>query len=268
MKMAWISIHEEVDGPKLRRLYGAIGCSKFEALGILTFVWFWGLKNADETGLVRDTGLEVLSRYLYGCGDKSSVDMDKAIKSLVETGWIDIEGNGFRLHDWDQWQEQWYKLQRTRAYNAERKRAERQREKDGRKNTTAPPPQELQVPEAHTSEPVESGNPPAKPPETKYTPAFEAWWEVYPRKTDKGYAYKKYLARRKDGYSDADLIIAAKKYAAQCKKFKTEKQYIKHPKTFLSDALPFLEFIPENPVTVAVTVTDDNPYEEWGEQNE
>lgn len=81
-------------------------------------------------------------------------------------------------------------------------------------------------------------------------------------------AYKKYLARRKDGYSDAELMIAAKNYAAQCKKFRTEKQYIKHPKTFLSDALPFLEFIPKNPVTVAVTVQSDNPYAEWGEQNE
>lgn len=266
--MAWISIHEEVDGPKLRRLYGAIGCSKFEALGILTFVWFWGLKNADETGLVRDTELEVLSRYLYGCGDKSSVDMDKAVKSLVETGWIDIEGDGFRLHDWDQWQEQWYKLQRTRAYNAERKRAERQREKESRAIPPAPPPEPPKIPAAPPADPAGGGDPPKTPPETQYTPVFEAWWAEYPRKTDKGMAYKKYLARRKDGYSDAELMIAAKNYAAQCKKFRTEKQYIKHPKTFLSDALPFLEFIPKNPVTVAVTVTSDNPYAEWGEQNE
>ena len=64
--MPWISVHQEVDGTKLRRLYRAIGCSKFEALGILNFLWFWGMKNADETGLVKDADLEVLSRYLYG----------------------------------------------------------------------------------------------------------------------------------------------------------------------------------------------------------
>ena len=52
--MPWISVHQEVDGTKLRRLYRAIGCSKFEALGILNFLWFWGMKNADETGLVGD----------------------------------------------------------------------------------------------------------------------------------------------------------------------------------------------------------------------
>ena len=67
--MPWISVHQEVDGTKLRRLYRAIGCSKFEALGILNFLWFWGMKNADETGLVKDADLEVLSRYLYGCGE-------------------------------------------------------------------------------------------------------------------------------------------------------------------------------------------------------
>ena len=51
--MPWISVHQEVDGTKLRRLYRAIGCSKFEALGILNFLWFWVMKNADETGLVK-----------------------------------------------------------------------------------------------------------------------------------------------------------------------------------------------------------------------
>ena len=53
--MPWISVHQEVDGTKLRRLYRAIGCSKFEALGILNFLWFWGMKNADETGLIQRT---------------------------------------------------------------------------------------------------------------------------------------------------------------------------------------------------------------------
>ena len=66
--MAWVSVHQEVDGAKLRRLYKTIGCSKFEALGILNFLWFWGMKNADENGLVADADLDVLSRYLYGCG--------------------------------------------------------------------------------------------------------------------------------------------------------------------------------------------------------
>ena len=62
--MPWISVHREVDGTKLRKLYRTIGCSKFEALGILNFLWFWGMENADDTGLVRDSDLDILSRYL------------------------------------------------------------------------------------------------------------------------------------------------------------------------------------------------------------
>lgn len=114
--MPWISVHQEVDGTKLRRLYRAIGCSKFEALGILNFLWFWGMKNADETGLVKDADLEVLSRYLYGCGEDCQLDMGKVVQALVDTGWIDVVADGFYIHDWDTWQEQWYKLQKTAGW--------------------------------------------------------------------------------------------------------------------------------------------------------
>lgn len=120
--MAWVSVHQEVDGAKLRRLYKTMGCSKFEALGILNFLWFWGMKNADENGLVSDADLDVLSRYLYGCGEGSDLDMGKVVQALVDVGWIDMATDGFYIHDWDQWQEQWYKLQKNRKNDAERKR--------------------------------------------------------------------------------------------------------------------------------------------------
>ena len=50
--MAWISVYQEVDGPKLRRLARLLETSKAESLGILNFLWFWGMNNADETGKV------------------------------------------------------------------------------------------------------------------------------------------------------------------------------------------------------------------------
>ena len=90
--------------------------------------------------------------------------------------------------------------------------------------------------------------------------------QAYPRKIGKGEAYKKYQTRRKDGYSDAELLEAAKNYAIDCRRRKTEKEYIKHPKTFLSDSLPFLDYLPkrekpqEDPGAAKT-----NPFEEWGE---
>lgn len=129
-QMAWISVYEEVDGKKLRKLYQAIGCSKFEALGILNFLWFWGMKNADETGLIEDVELDDIARYLYGCGAGSTLDMNLVAQALVETHWIDEIDGGFVLHDWDTWQENWYKYIKNREAATERKRLERKQKQD------------------------------------------------------------------------------------------------------------------------------------------
>ena len=67
---------------------------------------------------------------------------------------------------------------------------------------------------------------------------------MYPRKVGKGEAYKKYKARRNDGFSDEELLLAASNYAAQCRKQRTEQQYIKHAKSFLSDNTPFTDYLP------------------------
>lgn len=95
-------------------------------------------------------------------------------------------------------------------------------------------------------------------------PDFEEFWKVYPRKEDKGSAYKKYNARRKDGFSPEELLEAAKNYAAQCEREKTERKYIKLGKTFLSDSTPFMDFLNKNAPMAYSEVTEadieGNPY--------
>lgn len=266
--MAWISVHQEVDGTKLRTLYRAIGCSKFEALGILVFLWFWGLKNADEMGLVKAADLEVLARYLYGCGENSTVDMKAAAQALVDTGWIDMVEGGFIIHDWDTWQEQWYKLQKTKEYNAERKRRERSAEKNRKGEDDGGG---VKAPEEPRQEPgPQAENCQEQPPEpsagkgksaTKYADEFMEFWDAYPRKVDKGNAYKKYKARRNEGYSDFQLKMAAKNYADECARLRTEQTYIKHPKTFLSESLPFADYLPKE--QERKDEESGNPFAEW-----
>jgi len=78
-----------------------------------------------------------------------------------------------------------------------------------------------------------------------YTKHFETFWAAYPRKADKGQCYKKYKARLKDGYSPDELLAAATAYADQCRRQRTEPQFIKHGKTFLGDSMSFTEFIPK-----------------------
>ena len=107
----------------------------------------------------------------------------------------------------------------------------------------------------------------AEPVNPGYAEGFLQFWEAYPRKLGKGDAYKKYQARRKDGFSDEELIQSAKNYAAECRSRRTEKEYIKHPKTFLSDSLPFTDYLPKND-DKPKTQQSGNPFEEWGDLDE
>lgn len=82
-----------------------------------------------------------------------------------------------------------------------------------------------------------------KPKRNDYPDDFEAFWAEYPKKADKGMAYKKYQARIKSGFSPEELRLAARNYRMECERKHTDSQYIKHAKTFLGDATPFLDYI-------------------------
>lgn len=269
--MAWISVHESVNGTKLRELYKKLGCSKFEALGILNFLWFFGLSNADKEGLILHVDREDVERYLYGEGAGCKLSTEKILDALLETGWLEQVPDGIYIHDWDTWQEQWYKAMERRENDAKRKRDSR------KKSTPTPHTESKDIPTENPQErPADSPNDKEKsegnasaPEEPKYTPAFSQFWDAYPRKIGKGEAYKKYTARRKDGFSDEELLIAAKNYAIQVRKQKTDKQYIKHPKTFLSDTTPFVDYIPKKPETPKYdeTPVGENPFKNWEDGN-
>lgn len=125
--MAWISVWQEVDGPKLRKFSKALETSKAEALGILNFLWFWGMNNADATGRVLEADREDIEDALQVV---TKIDSEKVVDALFSAGWLDdVEGCIF-IHDWDTWQEQWYKLQKERRTNAERMRRKRSEEKE------------------------------------------------------------------------------------------------------------------------------------------
>lgn len=275
--MAWISVHESVDGPKLRNLYKRLKCSKFEAIGILNFLWFWGLNNAEKDGLIQYADREDIERYLYGVGVGCNIPAKEIVDALFNCGWLDWTPLGICIHDWVMWQDQWYKAKEAREKDAERKR-------QSRRNNKPPEPEKPEEPDgtadspgdghADAAEGGESGDdtpgegPPGETPEkpkAKYTPDFDVWWDIYPRKEEKGNAYKKYMARINEGFSPAELLEAAKNYAAQCKRLGTEKRYIKHPKTFLSDSRPFTDFLPKGPTLVQPPAPGSNPFSEYGE---
>lgn len=259
--MAWISVHEQVIGGKLRTLAKRIGCSQNEALGMLVSLWLWGINNADVSGRITGASREDVAKIInIGIDDRlNAVD---AVDALIDTGWIDLDSDLF-LHDWQEWQAQWYKALKVRERDAERKRKERtekkaesasdpsgRKEKRMEKDKSIPP---LTLP------PIDSQKSQMEP----YTKEFENWWNTYPRKIGKGDAYKKYKARLNDGWTPEELLEAAVNYRKRTIGDRTDPKYIKHPKTFLSDTTPFTDFINKKNEK-AQGNNDDNPYEEWG----
>ena len=251
--MAWISVHEQVIGGKLRNLSKEIGCSQNEALGLLVRLWLWGINNANKEGLIVDADKNDVAEILT-IGIDKRYSAGKAVSALILTNWIDINDNGLYIHDWQEWQKQWYRAIETRERNTQNKRKERERAKLAKesgkyydKNSKVPQ-------EADSSEQK-------LPNQDLYSTEFEEFWSLYPRKLGKGEAYKKYQARLKDGWSPSELKTAAKAYFNECVRKKTDKEYIKHAKTFLSDNTPFIDYLPKNEDK---TITDDNnPYEDW-----
>ena len=77
----------------------------------------------------------------------------------------------------------------------------------------------------------------------KYSCAFEALWAAYPRKKEKGSAYKCYKARLSDGFSEDELLTAVKRYAEENKARGTALRYIKLGSTFLGSDTPFTDYL-------------------------
>jgi len=248
--MAWISVHEQVIGGKLRNTAKEMGCSQNEVLGMLVRFWLWSINNADREGRIIGADKRDIEEILAVGMDKS-VEPSHAVDVLSSTGWIDIETDGLYIHDWEEWQAQWYKLLEVRAKDAARKkreRAEKRRiEAEQKSQTEKLPTPKLVIPNEKTEPP-------------KYSTEFEDFWKAYPRKIGKGEAYKKYKARTNDGWSPEELKGAAENYANKVIRDKTETQYIKHAKTFLSDATPFTDFIPK---PIKKKDGNEDPFADW-----
>ena len=266
-EMAWISVHEQVLGGKLRSLAKEIGCSQNEALGVLVRFWLWGIHNADKNG-------RIIGADKYDIAEVITIGLDgryppeKAVDALIATNWIDL-GDGLYIHDWEEWQEQWYRAIQVRERAAARKREERKRKKleiNGSPPNARNEPDKKDIHEALPSPKLVASQEALKSNAASvYTNDFEEFWSVYPRKVGKGDAYKKYQTRLKDGWSPAELLEAAENYAGMCKAKKTERDYIKHPKTFLSDTTPFADFISkrETGSQAAGCDYDNDPFGDW-----
>ena len=253
--MAWITVDQKLIGGKLRDFAKRSGISQNEAVGILIRLWLWGIDNTEEDGKITaadHVDIEEAIRPGFLECDKDTLSM--IVDNLIACGWIDLRDDEMYLHDWIDWRSYYMDMEKKRAKNAERMR-------NYRAQKSQEPTEEEAVAPDPEKEPEKAPDPPESEKKTTrktYTPGFEEFWKTYPRKVEKGNAYKKYQARLNDGYSEEELLTAAQRYAKECQTQHTESRYIKHPKTFLSDAMPFLDYIRKHPGTQEAVQTAQN----------
>ena len=80
-------------------------------------------------------------------------------------------------------------------------------------------------------------------PRKEYTPPFEEFWDLYPRKIEKARAFRCWNARLKEGEAPDRLIAAARHYGERCEVNHTPKDKIKHGSTFLSADRPYEDYV-------------------------
>lgn len=254
--MAWISVHESIMGTKLRSLSKRLGCSQNEALGILIRLWLWCIKSADRYGEIKDVIREDVEDVLT-IGKSNDLDQEDIVQALIDNDWIRFEGDVLFIQDWEEWQKQWYLAEDMREYNNRRQREYRKRQREKEKENKEPDtdkkgkksksmdPQHPEYEEKADEVPEEEKKSVPQVKNREYSEKFEEFWKIYPRKIGKAEAYKKYCTRLKDGFSEDELLAAAKEYARRCTLEHTDQTYIKHAKTFLSDNMPFIDYLPK-----------------------
>lgn len=229
----FIAVDQNLNGGKLRVLAKTLDCSENEARGILINLWIWGISNCREDGFIMGADKKDIADALKS-GMRADLVPAFVVDTLITLNWIEVGEDGFYIHDWQDWNQipmEYYamldKEEKRRKANADRVRKHRSKTESGKAEQSA------EKTDAGKNASEGSG----------YSANFESFWKAYPRRVDKGQAYKKYQARLKDGFTPEELQEAAEKYAKQCAKDHTEQKYIKHAKTFLGDATPFVEYI-------------------------
>lgn len=276
--LAWISVHDHVEGGKLRELAKEIGCSQKEALGILVSLWLWGLNNADRTGKLRSCDKGDIAEEVLASGISEGLEPEKIVDSLIEKNWIDEEDGSLYLHDWDTWQEQWYKFLRMKEYDAERKRRDRANKKAELQKTQKEEKKEASPPDNPPDSPTD--NPPdanekeqipeKKEQKTKYP--FEEIIEHLNQKANKGFRWqskatqKHIQARFKEGFTLEDFIKVIDFKVAEWKDDKKMQQYIRPETLFGTKFEGYLNQAPKKEQQMKQSNPGGgNPFDMWKE---
>jgi hypothetical protein len=122
--MSWIESHQSLARHrKTLALVALLKVDRHKLIGHLQELWWWGLDNADSSGLVG----QVASESLAQAAGWRVYDAEHFVQALVTVGFVDVVEDGYVLHDWYEYAG---KLNDQREKNRERMRSARAAHKD------------------------------------------------------------------------------------------------------------------------------------------
>jgi len=216
-------------------LSAVLQCSRHEAIGLLICLWLWAIHNADRDGLILNaTEDDIAEGVMYrgmstgqSDGQSHGTSAKRLVECLIETGWIDAdrENQRFLLHDWDEWQDMWYKACARRVSDTKRKRKERAEAKlsaglsQGLSQGLSTHNHTVTTPVINN---VDFEEKPRKRSKKELNEFFEAVWRQYPKKEGKGSVSDAQKAKLYDiGFDELSRCIERFK----CAKSGIDKKY-------------------------------------------
>lgn len=169
--MAWIESHQTLrEHPKTKRLSRLLTIDRWQAVGLLHFLWWWALDYAPEGDLSGFSDEDIADAVDW------TEDAERLVRALTQAGFLE---ETLHIHDWDTFAEK--RIARRRA-NADRMAKARAAAADNLNGARAEHVQRTdshsvelpERPERKTGKTGKTGTPPNPPQSGRATPPAAA----------------------------------------------------------------------------------------------
>ena len=248
--MTWIKVDQNLlSHKKLYKLATILKISEFTAAGHLVALWSWSMQNAKD-GIIHAEDIRAIEINCWR-GKKNVF-----IPALISSKFLEqIDEFTFLLHDWEEYGG---KLNEVKIKNAERVRKYRSlqtREMSGDVMRTQRECNNQETALRNIADKIRLEKIREKHEhEIAYSAPFLEFWTAYPRRENKGTAWKAWCKLEPDKTVCKKILAAIEQRRNSPQWQKENGQYIPHPATWLSQRRW------EDEVENGNTETDNDPY--------
>ena len=217
---------------KFKLLKTRLDIPAWQAKGLLQSIWDFTAENAPMGDIGKFTNEEI------AIGIEYDGDADELLQVLLQSKWVDADStHRLVVHDWLEHCEEWIKKRLERKGLMEKRRTTAD---NGRRclPTAAngclpdPDPDPDPVPDP---EPCVKTNTAQRGNSTdNYTTDFEQFWAAYPKRKNKGQAWKAWKALKPSHTTVQDMLACLPLHVASSQWLKDNGQYIPYPATWLN----------------------------------